>query len=252
MKDIIDVIVVGFNRPVETFDTIKTLLDTNDDIRVILIHDGSIYRPCLDDLDTSKIIEVGIKHSGQPIAINTGLKLVQSEYVVVMHNDIVVKDMNWVRKAVNFLKANKEAGLVCSLGWQVIYNDLLHSPFHSVSSLKNYINCENHTMSKKDFTEVFKTDSHINIFKAGIKTDERYGLVGASFWIDIKAKGLKCYVMRFDDGVHLEGSSKDLEVYKKMTTHEKERLIQVEITDLRMKEHGIKLPLREELETKTD
>lgn len=243
----IDVIVIGFERPVETFDTIKMLLDVNDDIRVILIHDGSVHRPCLDDLDNSKITQVRIKHSGQPKALNVGLGLVKSEYVVIMHNDILIKDVGWIGNAVKFLRANKEAGLVCSLGWQVIYNGLLHSPFHSVSSLKNLVNCENHSSPKEDFKEVWKTDSHINIFKTGIKADERYGLVGASFWVDVKAKGLKCYVMRFDDSLHILGSSKDLEVYKKLTTHAKERLIQVEVTDLRMEEHGIKLPTEKEL-----
>ena len=248
MKNIIDVIVVGFERAKETFRTIEALLNANNDIRVILVHDGSIEKPDLSSLDTSKIIEVYLARCGQAKCINTGLKLVKSEYVAVMHNDIIINDKDWIRKAVNFLKTNKDAGLIATMGVAYIYEDPQHFYRQFICSLKGGSTWHKQSLVnigvKKDFTEVRRTDNVVNIFKTGIKADERYGVCGLSFWMDVAVKGLKCYVMRFKDGEHLRNiKSIHLEAYNKIVPDLKKELEhQGSIIDIRIKELGIHYP----------
>lgn len=246
MKDMTDVIIPAFNRPEETFLTIEALLETNDDVQVILVHDGSTEKPDLSSLDINRIVQIDLPHSGQAKALNAGFKLVKSEYVVVMDNDVIINDKNWVRKAVNFLKTNKEAGLIATIGVAYIYKDPLHYYCQYITSLirkrgsfKFYLDIG----MNQDFMEVWRTDNVVNIFKTGIKADERYEIYGLSFWIDVKAKGLKCYIMRFNDGKHLLTRSFNLEAYKKLVPSFKEQQKSVsKVNRARMEEFGMTLP----------
>lgn len=246
VETITDIVIAGFERAEEAFRTIEALLKANDDIRIIMVHDGSIDKPDLSSLDTARIIELHLERCGQAKCVNAGLEIVKSEYVAVMHADTIINDKNWVRKAVNFLRANKEAGLISTIGVQFEWVDLQRFYCQFITSLKNrrgrfkmYVDIG----MDKDFMEVWRTDNVVNIFKVGIKADERYGICGVSFWIDVKAKGLKCYVMRFDDAEHLRTRSFDLEAYKELVPNFKEEQKHVsKVTAMRMKAFGITFP----------
>lgn len=247
MKEIIDVVIPAFNRPKETFLTIQALLEANDDIRVILVNDGSTEKPDLSSLDIDRIIQIDLKQNyGQPKALNEGFKLVESEYVIVMDNDVVINDRGWIRKAINFLKTNKEAGLVCAGGSVRIWDDQTHSHTRVITSLFKGRDVSKFSFEvlepKEDFTEVWRAQGVVNIFKTGIKADERAGLCGITFWIDILAKDLKNYVMRFDDGKHSILGTLHTEACKKITDIKTEIKKEGKVISLRLKEFKLKYP----------
>lgn len=235
--ELIDVIVVGFERPEETYLTVEALLEANDDIRVILIHDGSIQRPNLIELPTDRIIEVMLHVTrGQARAVNLGLDISKSEYVVVCHNDVVIKDKNWVAKAVNFLKTNPEAGLVAAMGTYFPCFPSNERKFH-ITSLSQR---DGVLVPSEDFTEVPRTDSVANVFKNdGIRIDERYKWGGIETSLTIQGRGLKLYVMKFEDGRHMRTSSRTLKRYNEMTSWKEERRHQSGVTNQRFKELNI-------------
>lgn len=239
-NSIIDVIVVNYNRPYETRLTINSLLKANDNIRIILINTYS-KKVCLDDLPLDKIIELNLyENLGFAKAVNFGIKLTKSKYIMYCHNDIVINDSNWIRKAVNFLKENKEAGLVDVYGWKK-KNDRIYT----VSSLRPYITRpkDKHIIPEKDFEEVSRADSMANIFKKdNIRADERYGMTCTGVWIEILAKGLKLYVIKIKDGVHLPSHHKfdeieDLKLREKQRKYQKS--LNKKIRLLKLKEHGL-------------
>lgn len=237
-NSIIDVIVVNYNRPYEARLTIKSLLKANDNIRIILVNTSK--NVCLDDLPLDKIIELNLyENLGQAKAVNFGIKLTKSKYIMYCHNDIVINDLNWIRKAVNFLKENKEAGLVDVYGWKK-KNDRVYT----VSSLRPY--CERpkdkHIIPEKDFEEVSRADCMANIFKKDIRADERYGMTCTGVWIEILAKGLKLYVIKIKDGVHLPSRHKFDEIEdpilrKKQRKYQKS--LNKKIRLLKLREYGL-------------
>lgn len=241
MDNLIDVIVVNTNRPYETRLTINSLLKTNDDIRIILVNTHSICKVHLDYLPLDKIIEINLyEKCGFAKAINVGIKIARSKYIMYCQNDIVINDSNWVSKAVSFLDENKEAGLVGIYGWKK-KNDRIYT----VSSLRPYRarSKDKHMIPEKDFEEVSRTDSMANIFKKdGIRADERYGRTCTGIWIEILGKGLKLYVIKVEDGDDLpshykfdvpEGST----LYKKQRQYQK--ALRKEIRHLKLKEHSL-------------
>ena len=231
-----DIIVIGFDRAQETYLTVKSLVESNENVRIILIHNGSTKKPYLSDLK-GDIVEVHLRQNlGQAKAVNIGLDIAKSEYVAVCHNDIVIRDKNWVDKAVSFLKNNKDAGLIDPLGfiWEngikIRISSLIRKPG---------------TQLKEDFVEVERTDNIANVFKNdGIRVDERYKYCGTEIATDLKGRGLKLFVMKFDDAKHISTSSRDLESYKKLTTFEEELKHQNEVTTRKFEELGLLLPGR--------
>lgn len=240
-NSIIDIIVVNTNRPDETRLTINSLLKANDDIRIILVNTHSIHKVYLDYLPLDKIIKVNLyEKCGFAKAVNVGIKLAKSKYIMYCQNDIVINDSNWIRKAVNFLEGNKEAGLVGIYGWKK-ENDRIYT----VSSLRPYItrSKDKHIIPEKDFEQVSRTDSMANIFKNdGIKADERYGKTCTGIWIEILAKGLKLYVIKIEDGDDLPSHYK-FDVPEGSKLYEKQRKYQKslrkEIRLLKLKEHDL-------------
>lgn len=190
----IDVIVVNLNRSVETIRTINALFKANDDIRVILINNGSVDRPGIES--TSRITVVDLKENlGQAAAVNIGLDIAKSKYVCFMHNDIVINDKNWINKAVNFLKENKQAGLVDVYGWKMI-----DGKKHSITSMRGHNRV---TKPSCDFEEVARTDEMANIFKNdGLRADERYLRTCCGVWIEVLGRGQKLYVIKLKDAEH--------------------------------------------------
>lgn len=195
-----DVIITNIDRPKETIKNINALFKANDNIRVILINNGSICKP--EITSNERITVINLKENiGQAKAVNIGLEKAKSEYVCFMHNDITINDKNWISKAVNFLKKNKQAGLVDVYGWKMVDGKILR-----ITSLRG------HGIVIKpscDFEEVSRTDEMANIFKNdGLKADERYGRTCCGVWIDILGKGLKLYVIKLEDAEHSMNSEK--------------------------------------------
>ena len=220
----IDVIVVNLNRPKETRQTVSALLKANDDIRVILVNNGSVKNPNIKTGGRITVINLK-KNVGQAAGVNVGLNLSTSEYVCCLHNDIIVNDKNWISKAVNFLKENPQAGLVDVYGWKIIGGRL-----RNITSMRGH----KKTMPPPcDFFEVSRTDEMGNIFKNdGLRADERYLRTCLGIWIDVLGRGQKLYVIKLKDAVHIR-------------THEenKGRGITANRRDVRLqklKEYGIK------------
>ncbi len=190
----IDVIVVNLNRPEETRQTINALFKANKNIRVILINNGSVKKP--NKIGNRTVVVNLKKNVGQAAAVNVGLNMSTSEYVCCMHNDIVIHDKNWIRKAINFLSENKQAGLVDVYGWKIIEGKL-----RSITSMRGH----RKTMQpSRDFLEVPRTDEMANIFKNdGLRADERYWRTCLGIWIDVLGRGQKLYVIKLKDAEHL-------------------------------------------------
>lgn len=197
----IDVIVTNLNRPKATKLTIEALLRANDDIRVILINNYFVYKP---DIETDRLVIKNLSENlGQAGAVNIGLEMSKTEYVVFMHNDIIINDKNWISKAADFLKENKEAGLVDTYGWKVVDGKV-----RNITSLRGHEKQKVKELTH-DFEEVLRTDSFSSIFKNdGIRADERYCRTCCGIWIDILSRGLKLYVMKLEDGIHLKDKEK--------------------------------------------
>jgi len=199
----IDVIVVNLNRPKETIRTINALFKANDDIRVILINNGSEHRPEIET--TNRIIVVNLKiNLGQAAGVNIGLKISKTKYVCFMHNDIVVNDKNWLDKAVTFLKENKQAGLVDVYGWKMQDGKILN-----ITSMRGH-GPAGITEPSCDFEEVARTDEMANIFKNdGLRADERYLRTCCGVWIDVLGRGQKLYIIKLKDAEHIQTSEEN-------------------------------------------
>lgn len=201
MESTVDVIVVSFNRPHETGQTIKSLLKANDDINVILIDNASTEKPKFKPNERLTVIYLG-KNIGQAGAVNLWLRTSRAEYICFMHNDITVKDKNWIRKAVEFLKENPEAGLVDVYGYKNQDGQLTR-----ITSMKGH-DYQDIVKPEQDFTEVDRTDEMANIFKNdGYVADERYDLTCCGIWIEVLARGQKLYVIKLDDAEHFKSNS---------------------------------------------
>ena len=191
----IDVIVVNVNRPVETTKTINALFKANDNIKVILVNNGSVRKPKIASSERITVINLK-KNLGQAKAVNIGLKIAKSEYVCFMHNDIVINDKNWIGKAVNFLKENKQVGLIDVYGWKTVSGKK-----RSITSLRGHRRV---IKPSCDFEEVSRTDEMGNIFKNdGLRADERYKKTCCGVWIDVLGRGQKLYVIKLEDAEHL-------------------------------------------------
>jgi len=230
-----DIIITNINRPVETIKTINALFKANDNIRVILVNNGSICKPKVENTD--KITDINLdKNLGQAKAVNIGLNIAKSEYVCFMHNDITINDKNWISKAINFLKKNKQAGLVDVYGWKMVDGKILR-----ITSLRGHRIV---TKPSCDFEEVSRTDEMANIFKNdGLRADERYGRTCCGVWIDILGKGLKLYVIKLKDAEHSINSEKITEKklrgkdYPKL--YETQKSLRKNIRFTKLKEYGL-------------
>ena len=120
---------------------------------------------------------------------------------------------------------------------------MITSVLRSIGNDSEFVKRFNVVRPEEDFTEVWRSDSMVNVFKTGIKADDRYGLemiVGISFWIDVIAKGLKCYVMKFDDATHIVTNPiRETEAYKKIADFKTEVEKQQAFVMTRLKEFAI-------------
>lgn len=164
-----DVIMVTLDRPEETIKTLNCLFE-NKNIHVIIIDNGS------KDLNYLKNYEVEIiensKNVGVTKAVNQGLEIADSKYIVIIHNDITVSK-GWIDKAIKFMNSHPEAGIIGTSGWTEINSNGFCDTKNIVTGIAKY-----NYKFKSDFTEVAVTDGQCNLIRnIGIKLDEDYGLM---------------------------------------------------------------------------
>jgi GT2 family glycosyltransferase len=165
----IDVIIPTLDRSEETIKTLEALFEHNKNINVIIVDNGSSDLSYLDKFKVTLIkndSNVGIIK-----ALNTGLETAKSKYVVTMHNDVVIDTPDWICKAVKFMDANDNVGIVGISGWTQLDE-------HGSYTLKNILtSLDNYNKKPDDFAEVAVTDGQCNVIRnIGLAYDESYGL----------------------------------------------------------------------------
>jgi len=203
MKVNIDAIIVGHNRPEKTITAVNSLKTNNELNSIILVDNGSSDSSYLDYLKVDKII-ANPTNVGHAVALNQAFPYSHSKYRLVMHNDIIINEPNWVKRAVDFLDNNEKAGLISSIGWTG--NNRI------VCSLKSVLRGHPDAMElfdiEGDFVEVGRTDSIMNIYRnLNIKANPKFNIACLSFYLNYLSLGYKLYTMRISDGTHWHGSS---------------------------------------------
>ena len=126
-------------------------------------------------------------------SFNQGLDAATSPYVVLMHNDIVVKGRGWIDKAIDFMEANPDAGIVGQAGWKEIQANGLYYGRGLVTSIDSH---EKH--GAKEFEEVAVLDGCCNVIRnIGLKLDSNldYYYYDADLSLQYRNAGYKLYVM---------------------------------------------------------
>ena len=183
-----DVIIPVLDRKDETIKTLDSLFENNTDIHVIIVDNGS------DDLDYLKNYNVEIIKNNTNLgvikALNQGLALANSKYVVVMHNDVVVDTPNWIGNCIAFMEANADVGMVGLAGWTKLNNRFYDGRI--ITSIENY------KKKPRGFEEVVVLDGCCNVLRnIGLRYDDRYGLThGYDYDMSMQyhVQGYKLYV----------------------------------------------------------
>ncbi|OFW53223.1 MAG: hypothetical protein A2163_09755 [Actinobacteria bacterium RBG_13_35_12] len=186
-----DVIMATLDREVETTRTLSSLFKNNKNINVIVVDNGS------DDLDYLKKFDVKViankENAGAIKALNQGIGLAKSKYIVVMHNDIAIDNNGWIASAIKFMEANPDAGIVGTSGWLEIKSNGSHNDIVSGIAVYGY-------KFKSDFVEVAVTDGQCNVIRnIGLTFDEKYGFThfyDKDLSFQYRSKGYKVYVMK--------------------------------------------------------
>lgn len=191
IEDKIDVIIPVLDRPEETIKTLKSLFANNENINVIIIDNGSIDLSYLDGFDV-KIIK-NRKNFGTPKALNQGLNISRSKYVVLMHNDIVINTKDWIKTACDFLDRDDKAGLVGIAGWTAIRENGSYSRKDIVTAIDKY------NAKPYSFAEVAMCDGSCVVARnCEIKYDEVYGpmhFYDFDFSMQYRKAGYRLYAM---------------------------------------------------------
>lgn len=190
-KPKIDVVIPVLDRADETTETLKSLFRANKNVRVTIVDNGS------DDLSYLKEFDLNLiknpTNMGVVKSFNQGLNSSTSPYVVLMHNDIVVKGRGWIDKAIDFMEANPDAGIVGQAGWKEIQANGLYYGMGLVTSIDSH---EKH--GAKEFEEVVVLDGCCNVIRnIGLKLDSNldYYCYDADLSLQYRNAGYKLYVM---------------------------------------------------------
>lgn len=187
------VIMVTLDRQEETVKTLDSLFSQNKDIDVIVIDNGSKDLSYLKNYKI-KLIE-NFKNKGTIKAINQGLDLSGSKYIVIIHNDITVKRDNWINDCIKFFEKHPDAGIIGTSGWTEINSDGFCDTKNIVSGIKGY-----NYKFKSDFTEVAVTDGQCNVIRnIGVRLDEQYGLMhfyDKDLSLEYRKRGYRAYVIK--------------------------------------------------------
>jgi len=188
----ISVIIPVLDRKKETIKTLKSLFENNSDIDVWIVDNGS------EDISYLKDYKVRIiknkDNLGTIKAINQGLKFCQSEYIVIMHNDIVINTKNWISKSVKFMKENFDVGMIGAAGWEKIKKNGIPDYSTTITAIDKY-----NRKPKGDFGEVSILDGCcIMIKNINIKLDEDFGYMhyyDLDLSMQYKQRGFRLFVM---------------------------------------------------------
>jgi len=201
----IDAIIVSYNRPKETILTINSLKTSNKLNSIILVDNGSKDIKYLDSLQVDRVIK-NPTNIGQAAAINQGHIYACSKYILSMHNDVVINEPNWIKKAIDFLENNKKAGLISLAGWKNHTHKSIVTGLLDI--LESHPNASKWFDSEGEFIKVCRTDSVVSIYRnLDIKADIRFGSVGTALFLEYLNLGYELYVMKVINGIHLKGSS---------------------------------------------
>lgn len=238
--DAIDVIIPVLDRQNETIQTLNSLFENNDNINVIIVDNGSDNYDYVKGYSNIKLVK-NKTNIGVIKAINKGLKLAKSKYVVVMHNDVIVNTYGWISKAVKFMEANKDVGMVGMAGWTELNS-------HGNYLTKNLITAiDKYNQKPKGFAEVAALDGCCNVIRKEFNYDIDYGLMHF-YDLDIsmkyKAAGYKLFVMNASV-IHLAEnrsiSTITNDKYKSITNKDDVSYYR-ERNDIFIKKWGSKLP----------
>jgi len=169
---LIDVIMPVLDRPSETALTLESLYEQNDNIRVIVVDNGSYKLDYLDQYPDVTLIK-NETNQGAIKAFNQGLEIATSDYIVVMHNDILVARKNWIKAAADKMECDSNIGMVGIAGWEKIDAWGEYCSDTTVSALNEL----RYDAFQKTSGEVAVSDGCCNVIRnIGLRFDERYGL----------------------------------------------------------------------------
>ncbi len=212
-----DVIITTLDRQEETCKTLDSLFKNNTDINVIIIDNGSDNLEYLSKYNV-KVIK-NEKNLGVPEAFNLGLRIAKSEYVVVMHNDVIVNTRDWIKKAISYMKRNDDAGMVGIAGWIELNAHGNYETKNLITAIEKY-NQKPHG----DFAEISVLDGCCNVIRnIGLKFDNIYGYMhfyDLDMSMQYRQEGYRLYVIN-GSAIHLaedrKTSSIENEKYKSLT-----------------------------------
>ena len=167
---ITDVVMVTLDRETETIKTLESLF-INKNIKVIIIDNGSRDVQYLTKYPISMVVN-NKSNIGVVKAINQGLDIADSKYIIIIHNDVTVSS-GWIEKAVKFMDSHNDVGIIGTSGWTEIASDGSCDTKNIVSGISGY-----KYKFKLDFTEVAVTDGQCNLIRnIELRLDEDYGLM---------------------------------------------------------------------------
>jgi GT2 family glycosyltransferase len=192
-SELIDVVMPILDRPKETVATLRSLFKNNQNINVIVVDNGS------DDLSYLTEFNVHIikndKNLGVTKALNQGLTISKSKYIILMHNDIVINTDNWIDKAITFMEKNESVGIVGIAGFKRLLQSA--NVTNIVSGIKKY-DKELFKKAQTDFIEVQALDGCCMILKnIELKLDENLNYYFYDWDLSLQycKKGYKLYAM---------------------------------------------------------
>jgi GT2 family glycosyltransferase len=205
---VIDVIIPTLDRQEETIRTLNALFEnnTNNSINVIIVDNGSDDLSYLKQFNKKSLQIIKNKTNlGVIKALNQGLEIAKSKYIVTMHNDVIITTKDWIAKAIKYMEhdSNKDisnngtVGMIGMAGWQEVKATGEYLPENLVTSIIKY-----NKKPKGDFQEVVITDGCCNVIKnIGLTYDENYGLThfyDTDISLQYKILGYDNFVMSVD------------------------------------------------------
>jgi GT2 family glycosyltransferase/SAM-dependent methyltransferase len=118
----VEIIVPVFHREEETRLMFDQLSKVTDDYDLIIVNNGFDDPEYLKGLGPTQYIE-NVENTGAIRPINAGLDVSQSEFVCVLHNDLLIYDEGWLDHIIEFMERRPDVGLVGFAGRHAIKVD---------------------------------------------------------------------------------------------------------------------------------
>jgi len=124
IKGKVSVVVLTYNRYEKTKQCIENLLKYSGDIpfRLILLDNGSEDQSILQLFQSVEYEDTTIVHfeknAYSVTAVNEVFGMIDTEYVVVIANDIIVTE-NWLSNLLKCAEENKDAGMICPVSTNI-------------------------------------------------------------------------------------------------------------------------------------